>query len=393
MDTSANNGKLRIAILQRVCPSYRVALFRQFSEKQDIDFQLFIGDDIPDTKVKSAIDLDSIKHIKLRTRFIKIGRRVFPWHVNLVDELRLFAPDVILCEGESHFLGYLQAICYKLFFNNKVGLMHWCFISLPGELHRLKSITFKIKRFFSRFFDAFVVYSSYSKQRLIELGHSQEKIFVATNVGDVQKFLHMSAVLTESKSEARLKLKLLERFTVLYSGTLDDNKRPDMLLDLADVCDRNKFNFVLLGNGVLLDTLQRRASYEKLTNVFLPGRVTKDLLLYYRAADVLLIPGRGGIVMSEALAFGVPVIVYQADGTEYDLIINEITGLHVLSDSINDFKRALIWLQENPQKCSDMGLNGRKLIINHYTTQNMVKSIIDAAHYTQKMRAKVNKSH
>lgn len=393
METSANNKKLRIAILQRVCPNYRIALFSQFSEKQDIDFQLFIGDDIPCSKVKSAIDLSSIKHTKLRTRFLKIGRRVFPWHVNLVDELRRFAPDVILCEGESHFLGYLQAICYKIIFNNDVKLMHWCFISLPGESHRLNSLTFKIKSFFRMFFDAFVVYSSYSKQRLIELGHPEEKIFVATNVGDVQKFLNMSAVLTESKSEARLKLKLLERFTVLYSGTLDDNKRPDMLLDLADVCDSNKFNFVLLGNGVLLDTLQRRASYEKLTNVFLPGRVTEDLLLYYRAADVLLIPGRGGIVISEALAFGVPVIVYQADGTEYDLIINEITGLHVLSDSIKDFKRALIWLQENPQKCSDMGLNGRKLLINHYTTQNMVKNIIDAAHYTQKLRAKVIKSH
>ena len=385
MYIGSKKTRLRIAVLQRVCPSYRVALFRQFSETKHVDFRLFIGEDIPESKVKSAADLTSIKYIKLNTRFIQIGHRIFPWHKGLVDELRHFAPDVILCEGESHFLGYLQAIYYKLLYNKKVGLMHWCFISLPGELHRLGSVPFKIKSFFRRYFDAFVVYSSYSKQRLIELGQPQEKIFVATNVGDVQKFLQMSASLTESKSEARKKLKLPERFTVLYSGTLDENKRPSMLLDMAKVCDSEKFNFVLLGNGLLFDFLQDRVSHEQLSNVFLPGRVVEDLSLYYRAADVLLIPGRGGIVMSEALAFGVPVIVHQADGTEYDLIQEGITGLYVSGDGVSDFHEAVIFLQENQRECSNMGINGRKLIENRFTTQNMVNNIIDAAYYTKNM--------
>ena len=30
-----------------------------------------------------------------------------------MERLREFEPDVILCEGESHFLGYLQAIFSK----------------------------------------------------------------------------------------------------------------------------------------------------------------------------------------------------------------------------------------------------------------------------------------
>ena len=38
------------------------------------------------------------------------------------------------------------------------------------------------------------------------------------------------------------------------------------------------------------------------------------------SADVVVVPGRGGIVISEAMVHGVPVIVHQADGTEYELV-------------------------------------------------------------------------
>jgi len=82
------------------------------------------------------------------------------------------------------------------------------------------------------------------------------------------------------------------------------------MLDLAKECDRVNFNFVLLGSGSLLDELRDRATCENLSNVFLPGRVVDELPLYYRAANVLLIPGRDGIVISEAMAFGLPVIVH-----------------------------------------------------------------------------------
>lgn len=387
MTKNSDKEQLRISILQRVCISYRIPLFAQLSATAGIVLTLFIGDDIPKSKVRNAADLKDINYRKLKTRFIRLGSRVLPWHVGLICELRKFKPDVILCEGESHFIGYLQAILYRYLFNRRVALIHWCFISLPGwSTVGGSGYRALIKRFFRRFFDAFVVYSSFNKECLLKLGQPSEKIFVATNVGDVQHFLALSDSLAETTPEARLKLSVPERFTVLYIGTLDRNKRPDLILDLAKECDSKDFNFVLLGSGKLLEELRERVTRERLSNVYLPGRVVKELPLYYRAADVLLIPGRGGIVISEAMAFGVPVIVHQADGTEYDLVQNEKTGFHLLSGNVNDFFIALEFLLNNPNLCAKMGIMGRQIIESRFTTTNMVHQIVSAAHFAKNAR-------
>jgi glycosyltransferase involved in cell wall biosynthesis len=320
---------------------------------------------------------------RLRTRFIKIGRRVFPIHVGLVAALRTFEPDVVLCEGESHFLGYLQAAWYRMWFHKRVGLMHWCFISLPGEPLRKKGLAGIVKAYTRKLFDAFVLYSSYSKECLVKLGIPTEKIFVATNVGDVKKFLNISNAIPMSRAEARRNLSINDRFTVLYAGTLDRNKKPDLLLDLAAVCDHEKFNFVLLGGGEMLIELQKRAADEGLANVYLPGKVGDSLGLYYRASDVLLVPGRGGIVISEGMAFGLPIVTFQADGTEYDLIRDKESGFILTLGDSSDFRNAIEILQQDKELASQMGRSGRLMVEQEFTTDNMVRQIIKAAEYAR----------
>lgn len=388
-DNPSTLRPLRLAILQRVCPGYRIALFRKLSEENTFYTTLFIGDDLPNSKVKNAPSLHGIRFRKLKTRFIKLGSRLFPFHVGLIGELRKYQPDVILCEGESHFLGYLQAILYRSIFNKRAALIHWCFISLPGEPLSKPGLADVIKRFARKYFDAFLLYSSYSKHCLVQLGVSPEKAFVATNVGDVQKFLLSSDLLKVSKLEARERLALPEKFTILYTGTLDRNKKPEMILGLAKICDQKKFNFILLGSGELLSELRDRVLNENLSNVYLPGRVTDDLPLYYKASDVLIIPGRGGIIISEAMTFSVPVITYQADGTEYDLIKDNETGFLLKNGEIRDFQLAIEKLQNSPELTFKMGKLSRELIETRYTTANMVNQIFSAASFAQKARNKI----
>ena len=56
---------MRIAVLQRVIPSYRIELFSELTHQTDIDVKLFIGEGVPKTKVKNSPDLNSIDYIKL----------------------------------------------------------------------------------------------------------------------------------------------------------------------------------------------------------------------------------------------------------------------------------------------------------------------------------------
>ena len=173
---------MRIAVLQRVCADYRVGLFSALGSVGNVEMRLFIGHDVPGTKVKGVGVCPGVSVTKLETRFIRLGRRILPVHVGLVDELRKFRPTVVLCEGESHFVGYLQAIYYRLRYDRRARLIHWCFISLPGRPKKRWGVAEGVKAYFRRHFSAFLVYSSFSRDRLVELGVDPRKVFVATNV-------------------------------------------------------------------------------------------------------------------------------------------------------------------------------------------------------------------
>ena len=308
---------------------------------------------------------------------------MLPYHVGLVYELRNFRPTVILCEGESHFLGYLQAIYYRYRYDRRAALVHWCYIELPGRSGNGGRIARAVKAHCRKYFNAFLVYSSFSKDRLIERGEDPLKVFVATNVGHVERCLEQSRSVRKTKAELRIALGLNGRFTALYVGTLSESKRPDVMVDLARACAGDSYNFVLVGSGELEGHLRDRVARERLVNVHLPGNVSATLPLYYRAADVLVIPGRGGIVISEAMAFGLPVVVHQADGTEHDLVENGVTGVRVTEGRVTDFREALEMLRGDPERRAAMAAASRRVVAERCNTDNMVRQILRAADYAR----------
>jgi glycosyltransferase involved in cell wall biosynthesis len=356
-------------------------VFRRLSNQLGDDFLLLIGSDLPGSKVRSAEDLSGINVQRLNTRFFSLHGRIIPWHVGLVTALKAYAPDVIVCEGESHFLGYLQAIYYRLVHQRRVALVHWCFITLPGRNNRRKDIAGRVKEFFRAFFDAHLVYSSFSRSCLLDLGVSAEKIFVATNVSDVDAFLQRSNQRPD-KREIRRRLNLPDQFMVIYSGTLDANKRPDLVVELATIADPERYNFVIVGNGPLSAVLREQVTQRRLTNVVFAGRVSEPAE-YYLAADVLIVPGRGGIVISEAMACGLPVIVHQADGTEFDLVQPGVNGFRVVDATALHFLSALEELRHDEASAKLMAGVSRSLIETTFNTDRMVSALLQAAKFAK----------
>ncbi|NCI48077.1 glycosyltransferase family 4 protein [Sediminibacterium soli] len=372
---------MRVAILQRVCTSYRVPLFKKLSNDKEIEFKLFIGENIPESKVKNADDICGINYFKLKTKFVKLRGHYFPIHADLIKELKEYNPEVIICEGESNFFGYLQAIIYRIFYNRNVKLIHWCFIALPGEDLSKKRMTAFLKSFFRNFFSGFLLYSSYSKRRLQKIGGvSDKKMFIATNVGNTEKMTKAYRDFNFSKEESRNQIGINNRFTVLYLGTLDENKRPELLLKLAQEGDDfGTYNYVIAGDGPMFEYLETRIKKLKLDNVYLVGKVNSELYTYLNATDVLIIPGRGGIVISEALAFGVPVVVYQADGTEYDLIKQGETGIILENGAIDDFKSGIQYFAKlSKVELDHISDSCHNLILTQFNSQNMVDQIKNA---------------
>lgn len=376
----------RIAILQKVVPGYRIALFESLSSNKNLVARLFIGSDIPDSKVKSASSLNNLDVHRLPTSFLNLGKnRQIINHRTLITRLLEFNPDVILCEGESNILSYLKAIWYRRS-HPGTGLIHWSLGGLPGS-----PITSPLRRIIKRYllskFDTFVVYSSYGRDELLKLGCPNNRIHVAVNVSDTKRHIESSRNLVLTKEQARQELCLPMEFTVLYAGALDADKRLETLIKALADKSAPPCNLVVLGDGPLLSKLKSMAVELGLQHTFFPGRVSWELMAkYYRAGNVFVLPGRGGVVMSEAMANGLPVIVHQADGTEVDLVQDGVTGYRVDSGSPEAICAAIKKLWNAPEEATAMGAAGQKSIEQNYTLDSMVQAIQAAANQAIEQR-------
>ena len=364
-----------LAILQRVCTSYRLELFRRLAAQPEIRVRLFLGDDLPDSKVRSTADFADLDVVKLPTRWFGLGRRVVPRHRGLASALRDFDPDVILSEGDSHFLAFLTAARVR---SERPGraLVHWGLGGLPGsDGGRLVN---RMKRPLQARADAFLVYSSFGRRVMEQIGHPPGRIVVAVNVSDTDRHRAAAAALADTRAEARAALGLPDRFTVVSVGALDANKRVDVLIDAVAELDPERVGLLIVGAGALLETLQSQVSRRGLENVMLTGAVPPgELARYYRAGDVLALPGRGGMVISEAMAHGLPVIVHQADGTETDLVRDGETGLRLESGSAEDFRRAIEALAADPEGSARLGEAGARLVDRELNMAAMVDRVLE----------------
>ena len=322
--------KSKIIILQRVCAPFRLKTFVEF-QKIAINSTLIIGEDIPNSKVKNGTYLKGLNYIKLPTRHINFFGRILTFHKGLLSQLKKNKPELIICEAESHIMGYLTAIIYKFLFNRNVKLGYWCFIALPGRVYNRYSFIEIFKRNIRLLFDHFFLYHNYGKNALLDMGIDSELITTMTNVGDTQRFSDLSKKKIPSVL-AKEKLNLNNICTLLYLGTLDKNKKPNKLIEIMNSIDI-KVNVIFLGNGALYNDLKQLNH----KNILMPGHVKSNIELYLSAADIVIVPGRGGMNISESLAFGLPVIVHQADGIEYDLIKNGKNGFIIPDEKIETY--------------------------------------------------------
>lgn len=365
-------------VLQRVIPAYRVAVFRRLSSSLSLDISFAIGEDLKESKARNAADLAGIQFIRLTAYSLNLFGRDLTVHRGLIRHLRDSKPDIILCEAESHFLAYWTAIVFKIIFSQRTKLVMWCFYGLPGVKRDRTFLHAAIKSVGRFFFNSFVSYTTYGKNYLIAKGYGEQRIHVAVNVCDTSYFLELDYKLNLSKEQAKDEVGAKGKFVVSYVGTLDESKRPGLILDISKILDGEDFHFQIVGEGPLKKVLTKRVLDEGLTSVRLVGRVSERLPLYYRSSDLVILPGRGGVVISESMCFGVPVIVHQADGVESDLVINGVTGIISESGSADVFCSHLRNLKLRSDILSQMGKNARVLISEKFNTEAMFHSIVKA---------------
>jgi glycosyltransferase involved in cell wall biosynthesis len=167
-------------------------------------------------------------------------------------------------------------------------------------------------------------YTQQGAEHLVEAGVPREKISTVVNTTDTVRLREGKAGATPADIDAvRQRLDIAADAEVaLFVGAFDVPKRLPFLFEAADLIKKSRPDFVLLlaGAGPLDEYVAAEAA--KRDYVRLAGRLEIDeLALASNLVDLILIPGRVGLVAVDSLALGIPLVTtdypFHAPEAEY----------------------------------------------------------------------------
>ena len=187
------------------------------------------------------------------------------------------------------------------------------------------------KRWIAGIYSAALVGGQRHVDYLVELGISVERIFTGYDVVDNNYFCQRARQIRNSKFEIRNKYALPESYFLASARFVEKKNLPKLIEAYAEYRRASEckgdvpWELVLLGDGPLRETLNAQLSILNLhQHVHLPGfKPYQELPAYYGLAKAFVhvsTSEQWGLVVNEAVASGLPVIVSNRCGCAPELI-------------------------------------------------------------------------
>lgn len=181
----------------------------------------------------------------------------------------------------------------------------------------------------------------------------------------------------------REKLKIPSGMKVLISvGRIGKEKNVEFLIEAFKEVLKKKENVLLLmaGDGLFLTQLKKMTQKLKIEpSIIFTGKVPHEKIPpYYQASDIFLfasLTDTQGIVISEAIACGLPVVALKDDAFA-NVVINNKNGFLVERESQKLFAQKIIQLLDNPslyKKFSTQALKKARNLSEKSVTQKLVE--------------------
>lgn len=223
----------------------------------------------------------------------------------------------------------------------------WCwFIGLSSILLFTSTLEDKprarwkelLKRFLVSRYSAVAVTGRKSSEYVKNLGIPEEKIFPIGNVVDNEYFSKRVQIIRSSEQWRRDQLGLPDSYFLSVSR-LSREKNYYGLLNAFKKYREQKgvWELVIIGDGPLRQELEQRSQADGMSGIhFLGWKDYQDLPFYYAFASCFILPSLSepwGLVVNEAMASGLPVLVSSKCGCVPELCHDEVNGF--LFDPMN----------------------------------------------------------
>ena len=369
---------MKLLCLYQVMFQYRVGTYEAISRLPGVDFELWHGSDVPNTKLKNYKGEVGFKHRQLPCWHLPVktnnGSSSQPFFPLLFFRLVLKNPDVIFAEGASSIFSLTTAYLYAKLFRKKIIM--WSMGKLAGRNY--KGVRRLIQNWIIKIetsSDALFVYSSQAERYFIQNGVEAKHIFKAVNVID-----------TNAKLTSLRKAGIIEKepgFNVVFVGAINKTKKLELLVDAVQTLAQmhNDVKLHIIGDGNYLQVIKRYVADKKLEEtVVFHGRVTDGLNALLAKFQVLALPGLGGLAIVDGMISSLPIISGLADGTELDLI-DDSNGFVTDEMTVNYMVDKLNILYNNPDQSRRMGECSYQKITGDYSFDSYINKFNKCLNY------------
>lgn len=210
-------------------------------------------------------------------------------------------------------------------------------------------------------FDGHLYVGSRNLEYLKAYGIQDHRLFFSPHFVDAEFFGKTSARNKSDGDRERIRhsLNIPENaFIFCFVGSLIPRKSPGILLEslkllLSDFRLKNVY-VLFAGDGVLRETLQQLSEDVSQHVRFLGFVNQSELPNYYRCSDALVLPSveeSWGLVVNEAIACGIPVIVSDAVGCAPDLVDNRLTGFSFPTGEVSALRDRMVQVMDMLNRC------------------------------------------
>jgi len=174
------------------------------------------------------------------------------------------------------------------------------------------------------------------------------------------------------------------KFVILYVGAHGVANDLWQIIDVAETLRNDKsILFALVGDGMEKSKLKKEVQNRNLKNIqFIDPVPKKEIVDFINASDICTAILKPIFTTTypnkifDYMACSKPIIL-PIDGACRELVINDAkAGIFVEPKNQNNFKKTILTLEKNPQKCKNLGQNGYKFVIKNFDRKILAKKYL-----------------
>lgn len=372
--------KPRLAILTEIIAPYRTPVFNALAAHDEVDLHVIYLSETDKSLRQWEVNREEIRYsyqVLSSYRF-----RLPVWHLLITSgmrsALRTYGPDIVVAGGYN-YPAMWQALRWSLSRQKRFFL--WSESNI-ADMRQKRWWIEAAKRKFIRSCQGFIVPGTSAADYLRTFGVRDDLIFVAPNAVDVECFSRLAARARQD-SQSRARLGLPPRF-FLYSGRLVREKGVfDLLKAYASLPEtiRHEIGLVFAGDGRDRGELHRLSRLVRPGNVAFTGFLQRDQLAeVYAHAEAFILPTYSdpwGLVVNEAIACGLPIIVTGVAGCAADLVNEGDNGFVVRPGDFGAIANSMERLSLDKRLRERMGARSLEIGIN-FTPQKWAEGLMRA---------------